>query len=153
VSALGSDDPALQRRAFGVGLALQRPDPDSIGVDLLLVDGTNGPTFAGVEGGDCLGQDLQVALVTPLGTDPLNTRFGFDGIRVLTMGLDPWLSEELLRIAVIRAVSADPRVREVTEVRLLREDPTTRRWSVEVDVVTVLGDVRRAALGEVVADG
>jgi hypothetical protein len=153
VSTLDPDDQALQRRAFGVGLALHRPEPDSIGLDLMLVEGPNGPTLAGVAGGDNLGQDLQVALVTPLGTDLLNTRFGFDGLRVLTQGLDPWLSEELVRIAVIRTVSADPRVREVTEVRMLREDPATRRWSVEVDVVTVLGDLRRAALGEVVADG
>jgi phage baseplate assembly protein W len=153
VSTFDLDDAALQRRAFGAGLALQRPDPDSIGVDLVMVEGVAGQTLAGVAGGDCLGQDLQVALVTPLGSDVLNTRFGFDGIRVLTQGLDPWLAEELLRIAVMRAVSADPRVREVTEVRLLRDDPAARRWTVEVDVVTVLGDVRRAALGEVVADG
>jgi hypothetical protein len=143
----------LARRWFGHGPALRPADADGIGVDVTFTESETGRRLAWVEGGDSLGQDLAVAILTATGSDPFNVRFGFDGLRVLTQDVPPALLPELLRLSVLQTVSGDARVREVLDVRMEPLNPGERRWRVDVELRTVLGDVLRLSLGEVDAHG
>ncbi|KOU61524.1 hypothetical protein ADK57_27625 [Streptomyces sp. MMG1533] len=140
---------AAERRRLGHGLALRPAGVDGLGHDLVLVDGRE---LAVVEGEENLAQGLAVALLTAPGTDPFHVRFGFDGLRVLTQGLTPPLALEMLRLSVLRTVSADSRVAEVLDLTLEETGHGTRRWRVNVVVRTVLGSVLETVIGEVTAD-
>lgn len=136
------------RALLGHGLALESIGRDSIGLDLEWRPGPNGPALGTVEGVANLAQDLRVALLTPTGTDPFDLRFGFDGLRVLTLDVPPGLVEELVRLAVMRTLAADARVREVLDVRLNPVGPD-RRLQVDADIDTVLGETQTVTMGEV----
>lgn len=136
------------RSRLGHGLALRATSTDSMGLDLHWRESPNGFALTLVEGVDNLAQDLIVALLTPTGTDAFDLGFGFDGLRVLTLSTPGALTEELIRLAIIRTLSADTRVAEVNDVRLV---PTglDRRHRVEVDIRTVLDENVQLALTEV----
>ncbi len=136
------------RAVLGHGLALASVAPDSIGVDLVWRDGPDGAALGTVEGVDNLAQDLRVALLTPTGTDPFDVGFGFDGLRVLTLDVPPGLVEELVRLAVMRTLAADSRIREVIDVRL-HPVGADRRLRVDAEVSTVLGGAVTVTMGEV----
>ena len=106
------------RRLLGKGLALVAVEDDrtALDVDLLVRDGRR--DLAVVAGNAMLLQDLQVALCTGLGTDPLNRGFGSDAFAAIAEETDPVMMRERIRVAVIRLLRADPRVRRVVEVRL-----------------------------------
>lgn len=111
--------PASPVRVLGKGLALSSTDPgQDIGLDIAFggVDGRR--DLATVTGHDALLQDLRVALCTGLGTDPLNRGFGSDAFAAMAEESDPMLMRERIRVAVIRVLKADPRVRRVVEVRV-----------------------------------
>ncbi|MGW0411251.1 hypothetical protein ACWDZX_08130 [Streptomyces collinus] len=148
VAAAGRDVTA-ERRRLGHGLALRPVGDAGTGHDLVL-DG--GRSLALVEGAENLAQSLAVALLTAPGTDPFHVRFGFDGLRVLTQGLTPPLALEMLRLSVLRTVTADARVAEVLDLTLEETSPGSRRWKVDVVVRTVLGGVLETVIGEVTAD-
>ncbi len=139
----------LANRYFGKGLRLSSVAPDSLGVDIAFEDGPSGRRLALVSGGDNLGQDLRIALLTVTGSDVFNVAFGFDGVRVLTEGIDPTLTAEMLRLSVLKTVALDPRIRRVLDVRMTESEPGSRRWQVEVELQTVLGDVLDLVLGAV----
>jgi hypothetical protein len=101
-----------------------------------------------VTGADNLAQDLAVALLTPLGSDPFDVGFGFDGLRVLSLAFGPQLRDELLRVAVVRTLLADARVADVVDVVLEPLD-SARRQVVRATVRTVLGRDVPMNLGEV----
>ncbi|MFF0792254.1 hypothetical protein [Streptomyces spiralis] len=143
----------VERRWLGHGIALTPTGPGGIGHDLAFTDGPRGRDLARVEGDENLAQDLAVALLTALGTDPFHLRFGFDGLQVLTQALTPPLVLEMLRLSVLRTVSADSRVAEVLDLTLTETSPGSRRWQVNVVLRTVLGDVLQSTIGEVTADG
>ena len=148
----------LSERLFGVGFALEDIAPGSLlGMDLIMTEGENGLDLAIVKGGDALGQDLKVALLTPTGSDLLNVLFGFDGLRVLAQSFDPSMMEEFFRLAIHKTVALDPRIRKVLGVTMTPATDETarshRRWSVQAEVQTVLGDIVRLTLGEVAANG
>lgn len=140
--------PATARAVLGHGLALVPIAPDSIGLDLVWRDGPDGAVLGVVEGVANLAQDLQVALLTPAGTDPFDIGFGFDGLRVLTLDVPGGLVEELVRLAVMRTLAADARIREVLDVRLQPVGPD-RRLRVDAEVSTVLGEAMTVTMGEV----
>ena len=144
---------AVERRVLGHGLALTAVPGTAMGMDLALGPTEGGRDLVRVAGAGALAQDLAVTLLTPLGGNPLNVFFGFDGLRVLVEGVPPSLVPELLRLAVLRAVSADGRVREVADVTLTRVNPQERRWRVDVTVRTVLREALALTLGEVRSDG
>lgn len=140
---------AAQRRFLGKGLALSATDPgEDIGLDVAF-----GPSAAGkrdlvtVAGFDALVQDLRVALCTALGADPLNASFGSDAFGAMADEHDPVLMRERIRVAIIRVLKSDPRVRRLIEVRLDGEAPRSGAAGRvnELDVVvafeTVLRDV------------
>ena len=112
--------PAAARRILGKGLALQATDPgQDIGLDVAFGPAADGGRdLATVSGVDALVQDLRVALCTGLGADALNANFGSDAFRAMADESDPVLMRERIRIAVIRVLKADPRIRRVADVRL-----------------------------------
>ncbi|MCM2422896.1 hypothetical protein [Streptomyces sp. RKAG293] len=141
-----------ERTVLGYGLALQPTGPDSIGHDLTFVDNGAGRDLALVSGADNLAQNLAVALLTAPGSDPFNVGFGFDGLSVLTQDLTPPMVQEMLRLSVLRTVTADSRVADVVDLTLTETAPGSRRWQVDASVRTVLGSVLDTTIGEVVAD-
>jgi hypothetical protein len=139
----------LEVRFFGKGLRLTSVAPDSLGLDLAWEVGPDGKSLAFGAGGDNLGQDLKVALLTATGTDVFNIAFGFDGLRVLTDDLSPQMVEEMLRLAVLKTVALDARIKRVLDVRIAEAEPGSRIWTAEIEVQTVLGDVLKLVLGDV----
>jgi hypothetical protein len=153
-STLARTPEAVAQRVFGRGLALEPVDPGArLGFDLVWSDGPKGRDLKLVAGPDNLGQDLKVALLTLTGSDLLNIRFGFDGLRVLTRPLEPGLVEEMLRLSIIKTLSLDARIKRVLSVTLTPKDPGERRWAVDVEAQTILGDAMKLALGEVDNNG
>jgi len=112
---------ARRRQALGLGLACPPLAPGAdLGRDLVLATGPDGRRDLGVvDGLDNLVQGLQIALTTALGSDVFNTEFGFDGLRVLAEEADPALARERVRIAVVRVLRQDARVRGIADVRLV----------------------------------
>jgi len=150
VDAVGNPlpSPASARAVLGHGFALAAPAGQPAALDLVWQDGPQGGGPAWVEGVDNLAQDLAVALLTPLGSDPFNTGFGFEGLSVLTLDLGTALREQLLQVSIVRTLTADSRVAEVSDVVLEPLD-LQRRQVVRVTVRTVLGQEVPMTLGEV----
>lgn len=114
---LPPDDAALiRRRLLGVGLRADLVSPADTARDVGLRRTASGVDLDLVEGIDALGQDLAVALTTLRGSDPFDVTHGFTGLEVLATQTSPVLAREALRAAVAALVSADPRVRQVTDV-------------------------------------
>jgi hypothetical protein len=111
---------AARRRALGWGVRcdLVLPGAD-IGRDVRLRRGANGLDLDTVSGVDCLAQDLAVALTTLLGSDVLNTSFGFAGLAAIAEERIGVLVQERLRIAVVGVLDRDPRVRRIVDVKLI----------------------------------
>jgi hypothetical protein len=64
--------------------------PDSFGRSLLLADGDlvfDGTAFAEISGLDNLTQALTLRILTPYGSDPVNTVYGLDVSQAFTQGL------------------------------------------------------------------
>jgi hypothetical protein len=139
----------LEARYFGKALRLVDVAPDSLGVDVVFADGENGSVLATDAGTPNLAQDLKVALLTPTGSDMFNVAFGFDGLRVLTEATPPLMTQEMLRLSVLKTIALDARIRRVLDVRLAETFPGSRRWKADIEVQTVIGDVLRLVLGEV----
>lgn len=143
-------DPTLARAVLGRGLALTPVPGGEPALDLLWSTGSGG-SGAGpalVEGADNLAQDLAVALLTPLGSDPFNAGFGFDGLRVLSLALGPAMRKQMLEVAVVRTLLADSRVTDVVDIVLEPLD-AARRQVVRATVRTVLGTEVPMTLGQV----
>lgn len=114
-----SPSDAATTNLLGWSLALPPTAPGvDLGRDLSWTTGPGGRDLATTSGPDNLEQALAVALTTRLGDDPFNTGFGFDGLDALAQETNPVLTRQRVRIAVIRTVEADPRVRRVVDVRL-----------------------------------
>jgi phage baseplate assembly protein W len=146
---------AALRRALGWDLASNRVSADDLGRDLELEAGPGGIDLVRVEGPDNLEQQLALALTTSLGEDVLNTDYGFDGLRALAEETIPLLQRERIRIAVIRVVTRDPRVRRVVDVELGDQDRDVlvppragdRVLSVRVVFETVSGGTHAVTVG------
>ncbi|WP_199512719.1 hypothetical protein [Nucisporomicrobium flavum] len=95
------------------------------GASFLLSDGDLVFTAAGVElvqGLPTLTQALTLRLLTPYGTDRVNATYGLDAREAFSGNHDRTMLKELIRLEVLRTLSGDPRVREVTGV-LFDDDP------------------------------
>jgi phage baseplate assembly protein W len=138
----------IQRRYFGRGPQLRSVAPGEIGVDIVLDGSGASRDVAMIAGGDNLGQDLKVALLTGTGTDPFNLAFGFDGVKILTDAMTPAMTAEMLRLSVMKTVAMDTRVKRVLDVTITEPDPIDRRCTVTAEVQTVLGDVLTFTIGD-----
>lgn len=150
----------VQTRLLGWGPAAAPLLPgEHIGQDVEFAGGD----LAVTSGLDNLNQDLVLALTTALGADPFNINYGFDGVNALTQEQSLMLMREQVRIAVVKLLTNDPRVRRILDVKLLdgRLDPATsardapdrmaagRVLNVRVAFETVTGDQSALDLGEV----
>ncbi|MFE5923669.1 hypothetical protein [Streptomyces sp. NPDC056468] len=95
-----------------------------------------------VTGLDALAQSLRNRVLTPLGSDRYDTRYGLD-VRALFTGplASAGAARDVLRLNLVRAVGTDPRVREVSDVLVRPAAEAGRRdaWAAEVRLVTVDG--------------
>ncbi|MEW1913742.1 hypothetical protein AB0442_35845 [Kitasatospora sp. NPDC085895] len=82
--------------------------------DLVTDPGTGG--LAGNQGPEALLQALLLAVETQLGTDRLNTTFGFDHLALGRYALEAPARKEYIRMELVRCLSADRRVADVREV-------------------------------------
>jgi hypothetical protein len=124
------------------------------GVGLLLDDGDvvlEGGRLQTVEGLANLAQALQLRILTPWGTDPINASYGLDLRDALTIGLGRDAMKAMVRLNLIRTVAADPRVSEVRSV-LFDDDPDYIATHPDAAVVPGDTDRRRRALTEITFD-
>jgi phage baseplate assembly protein W len=132
--------------------------PDPFGRGLLLDDGDlvfRHGDLVEVTGIENLVQALTTRILTPLGSDPFNTRYGLDVTSAFTEPNSPRTAKELLRLSLVGALGTDPRVSDVHQITF-DDDPErlaagpeavarartariTRAWSIEADVDTVAG--------------
>ncbi|MGF1430786.1 hypothetical protein [Kitasatospora sp. LaBMicrA B282] len=156
--AAGTDGPS---GAPSLGRSLALDDGD------LVVDPhTGGP--AEIEGLDALVQALVLTVGTQLGSDRLNTAFGFDRLAVGRYALGVHARKEYIRMELVRCLSADPRVADVREVffqddpryfdfqpgldgpardRIVRETRAGRSYTVYAIIDTVAGSALTLASG------
>lgn len=146
-------DADAQRRALGWGLRCDPIFPGAdLGRDIRLRSGPDGLDLDTVAGVDCLAQDLAVALTTLLGSDVLNTSFGFAGLAAMAEERVPVLVQERLRVAVVGVLARDPRVRRIVDVKFADQRldaplPGSRELAVGVTFETVTDDQVAIDLG------
>jgi hypothetical protein len=132
----------LRRRLLGRGLALVRVG--ALGRDLTLT--ADGADLALVDGVANLAQSLSVAVLTPLGGDPFDVEFGFDGLNALADETIPLLQRERVRVGLVTLLRKDARVGSIVDVKLIDgrlEQPTTgaaRQLDVRVVFEAITGD-------------
>jgi phage baseplate assembly protein W len=141
-----------RRRLLGWSVACEQIAPGvDLGRDVRLANGD----LVQVTEIDALGQSLQLALTTLLGSDAFNTEFGFDGLNALAEETNPILARERIRVAVITVLRREPRVSRILDVklsdgRLDRLRGAARDLDVRVSFETVTGDAETVTLGKVV---
>lgn len=148
----------LRRRLLSWGLECEQIFPGvDLGRDLKLTQGSDGLDFARVESLENLHQDLSIALTTLLGSDIFNTQFGFDGINAMAEETNPVMVRERIRIAIIKLLRKDPRIRRIVDIKL--EDnrldvPVSgnRELNVKVAFETISGDRNSIDLGKVISN-
>jgi hypothetical protein len=145
------------------------PDiPDSVfGISIALVDGdfrlVNGD-LALVSGRENFGQALQVIVETPFGSDQINVTYGLDVAAIFTVAASVSSIKDLIRLNLVKSLSADNRIREIDEVLFDDEagfaglapefaggDPgvTARRgrvWHAVIALTTVAGSRQQAVV-------
>jgi len=115
----------------------------SFGRSLLLDDGdltmTDG-RLREVESVANLSQALTLRVLTPAGSDPFNTGYGLDLTRAFVQPNSVSVVQQLIQLNLVRTLGADPRVREIRQVRFDDADRNRRVWTVTVVLDTVAGD-------------
>lgn len=99
----------------------------SLGTSLQLDNGdlafdTRAGTLMEVEELDALAQALALAIETQLGTDRINSAFGFDRLSVGSYALGLSTRKQYIAMQLVACVGADQRVRDVREV-FFNDDP------------------------------
>jgi hypothetical protein len=94
--------------------------PTSVfGTSIALVDGdfslVNGG-LALVSGRDNFGQALQVIVGTPFGSDQINVNYGLDIAAIFTVANSVRSVKDVIRLNLVKSLSADDRVREISEI-------------------------------------
>lgn len=126
---------------------------DPFGHSLAMADGDLVPVGDGLletSGHANLRQALTLRILTPAGTDVFDTSYGFDARAVFSHPGVPAVIRELIKLELVKTLSGDPRVREVTDVDVPDDLAATRRaWRVDVTIATVAGGTQRlsASLG------
>jgi hypothetical protein len=157
----------LRRRLLGWDVRSETIDPAvDLGRDLRLRRGPHGVDLDTVEGIDCVAQDLAHALTTLLGSDVLNTTFGFDGLAALAAESEPILVRERIRVGIVNMLNRDPRIRRIVDVKFeddrldvpvagdgVGNDPDTRELSVRVSFETVTDEQVHVNLGRLPRHG
>lgn len=124
--------------------------------------------LACVTGFDALRQALVLTIETQLGSDRLNTGFGFDHLAVGAYAYGIYTRKEYVKLQLVRCLTQDRRVRDIREI-FFQDDPryaelqpavdeaarqqiaaatrASRDYTVFVVVDTVTGDAVTASAG------
>ncbi|MFI6041866.1 hypothetical protein ACIA8C_09540 [Nocardia sp. NPDC051321] len=94
--------------------------------------------IAPLDGMPGLAQDLQIRLLTPLGEDRYDTRYGLDYRAVFTAPANAHEMRDLLRLNIVRTLITDPRVAEIRDIEIVDPglDAHHRVWNVAVSIIT-----------------
>ncbi|WP_433634299.1 hypothetical protein [Nocardia sp. CA-120079] len=85
-----------------------------------------------------LAQALQIRVLTALGEDGYDTRYGFDYRAVFTAPASAHEMRDLLRLNIVRTLGTDHRVQEIRDVQVIdpQLDAHHRQWAVVVSIIT-----------------
>jgi phage baseplate assembly protein W len=152
---------ALRRRYLGWGIGCTDiADDPARGKDIVLTPSLIGARdIVLVEGLDNLSQALEIALLTPLGGDPFNIDFGFDGLNALVEETSAIMVQERVRVSLVTLLKKDRRVTRVVDVKLADgrlNRPTAgqlRELDVRVVFETLTADTAAINFGKVNLDG
>jgi phage baseplate assembly protein W len=90
--------------------------------DFVIAPGLDGlPDLATIVGKDELAQGIQVLVGTNLGSDIFNVAFGFDLVNTMALPRTMAQMRELLRLCVVKALSQEPRIRQILAVAFVDE--------------------------------
>ncbi|MFI6166356.1 hypothetical protein ACIBCN_06165 [Nocardia sp. NPDC051052] len=94
--------------------------------------------IAQLEGIPNLAQALQIRLLTPLGDDRYDIRYGLDYRSVFTTPTTAHEMRDLLRLNLVRTLTTDPRVAEIRDIEVVDAelDAHHRVWNVAVSIIT-----------------
>lgn len=109
--------PSEERRLLHWGVAIEPMYESAVQYgDIVLGDTSTGRDLKLAEGVDNLHQQITAAIVTALGSDPLNMGYGFAGYEAMANEPSPIMRREQLRFAVLSVLQGDPRVQQVLRV-------------------------------------
>ena len=133
---------------------------DSIfGYSLALIDGDiviAGAQVVMIAGLPNLAQALQLRVLTPFGSDPINVTYGLDVRDAFTEPGNLRMVKDLIRLNLVRTIGTDPRVRDIRSILfqdepeylaqhpelsadMVRDARRRRAWQVEVIIETIDG--------------
>jgi|SRR5271166_686713 len=92
-------------RIFGTSIALVDGDFTLVNGDLALVSGNAN-----------FGQALQVIVETPFGSDQINVAYGLDVAAIFTVAASVNSVKDVIRLNLVKSLSADNRIREIDEI-------------------------------------
>ncbi len=137
---------------------MDNQSPSILGRSLQLVDGdldfANGDLAIVSDRKNFL-QAMQITIETPFGTDIFNVNYGFDLLNSISQPRTLRLIQELIRLNIVKSLSIDDRVREISEIvfddepRFFELNPqgtlaesqqihqTQRRWQAMVVLQTI----------------
>jgi phage baseplate assembly protein W len=132
------------------------------GGDLVVAEGSDGSLdLAMIAGKDELAQGIEVVVGTNLGTDIFNQGFGFDLVNTLAQPRPTSQMRELVRLCVVKALSQEPRIRQILVVafadepayrtihpnltdqdlkKSVQQQKTSRKWFLDVQFDTRRND-------------
>lgn len=123
-------------------MAISPAENPPLGHSLLLRDGDlvlERGRLAEVDGLANLMQALTLRVLTPLGSDSYHVGYGFDFASVLSEAGGQQAVRDMIRLNLVRALSADPRVLELRDVELLADSADRRSWTVQVSIIAAGG--------------
>jgi hypothetical protein len=89
-------------------------------------------------------QDLTARVLTPLGSDPFDTTYGFDAVSVFAQPANVRTTQDLIRLNLVRTLGTDRRVSEIHDVQITSSD--RRSWNVAVDLRLTDGTAQNVPL-------
>jgi hypothetical protein len=119
------------------------------GTGLSVSDGDlvfTGGDLATVTGAANLLQALRLRVLTPLGSDRYDTRYGLDTRAVFTQPLGVQAARDVLRLNLVRTLGTDRRVQEVRDVRIVDDAQSRRSRVFSATVQLVAADSTPATL-------
>ncbi len=87
-----------------------------------------------------LAQALQLRVLTPLGSDRYDVRYGLDVEGIFASAGVASEVGDVIRLNLVRTLGSEPRVQDIRDIRIEPLDGTGRRaWRAEVSIVTADG--------------
>jgi hypothetical protein len=129
--------------------AARRPAVDPLGHSLRFDDGDlvlekrgAAPVgLAGVRGERALAQALRLTIETQLGSDLINTGYGFDAVALGALAYGLQTRREFVKLQLVRTIAADRRVKEIRDLYFNDADRASRRFEATVEIETRTGSV------------